>query len=53
MKKTLSDVLFLIGALVLCYGVSMMHLPTAIILAGVFVLLASYAIDKAAKGGKT
>ena len=52
MKKNMTDILFIIGAIVICYGISRIYLPAAIILGGFFVLLASYSINKVLPGGR-
>lgn len=37
MKKNIADILFVIAAIIICYGVSVIYVPAAVILAGLFV----------------
>jgi len=45
--RHLPDVLAVIGAAIIVYGVAMIHVPTAVILAGGFVIFAAYTIHRA------
>jgi len=47
--KILSDILLIIGTVVMCYGVSMFCLPAAVVLAGLFIVYCSFTIHKAGK----
>lgn len=54
MKKHISDILYVIGAAAICFGVAMLSIPVATILAGIFCILISYFIyrDSTKKGAK-
>lgn len=49
MKKHVSDIVFLVGLSVICYGVSMINIAAATILGGAFAVFASYTIYRDAK----
>lgn len=47
--KNLDDILFIIGSVTVCIGIAMYSQPIAVIMFGVFILLASRGIYKAGK----
>ncbi len=47
--KVLTDILFVIGALITCYGVSLIYFPAAVIMAGLFLFLISFSLFKVIK----
>lgn len=46
MRAHLPDILVVIGASIIVFGVAMMHVPTAVILAGAAVILLAYQSSK-------
>lgn len=46
MRKYLPDILAVIGASTIIAGVAMVHVPTAVILAGAAVIALGYAISR-------
>jgi len=47
MHKYTPDILAVIGAATITSGVAMMHVPTAVILAGAAIMLTGYLLHKA------
>jgi len=47
--KVITDILFVVGAVTICYGVSLIYFPVAIILAGLFIFLISYSLFRTSK----
>lgn len=52
MKKDISDILCVIGIIAICFGIAMINIAAAIILAGLFCIAVSYFIYRSRnKGG--
>jgi hypothetical protein len=47
--KILPDIIAVIGAVIICFGVSLIYVPAAVILAGLFICLISFSLFKAGK----
>lgn len=47
--KKLDDILYIIGSITICSGIFMLSVPIAIIVFGVFIMIASFGIYKAGK----
>jgi hypothetical protein len=47
--KNLDDILFIIGSVIVCIGIAMYSISIAVIVFGIFILLASRGIYKAGK----
>ena len=51
MKKHTADIFYLAGVVAICFGVAMINIPAATILAGLFCIAISYFIYRSTQKG--